>query len=78
MQIYGLDLGALTDEEYMAATDADDYVLRPLRKAASEVSDVLMQVEDAGIDNATLRRYAVTQVDALIEGLKDILEHLGG
>lgn len=78
MYTRGLDLGRLSDDEYIHATHVDDMVVAPLWRASSDVADVLLFVSELTLDNPIQKEYVKGEVESLISGLKDILDYLEG
>jgi hypothetical protein len=72
------DIRGMTDEEYLEAIDAEDFVVDPLVKAACEVADALQGVEDYPVDNAEQRRYIRLQIDDMMYELRKIRSRVEG
>lgn len=78
MNVRGLNLGTLNDDEYIAAQNVDAAIVEPLSRAYVHIYDAEIASLEMSVDNPLQKQYIKTQVESLICGLNDILKYLEG
>jgi len=72
------DVHGMPDEEYLDAILVEMDVVDPLVKAARDVEDALVAVDDKSVDNAEQRAYIRLQIDDMMYELRKIRSRVEG
>jgi hypothetical protein len=73
-----VSIRGMSDEEYLNALDAEEYIANPLDRADLEIEDAISAAQDCKVDNAEQRAYIRSKVDSMIYRLKTIQHKLEG